>query len=226
MSRPLVILGTGGTAHDILDIVAAINVVEKTWEVVGFLDDFKPAGTSHLGLEVLGPLHAAERYCGHAFANAIGSEKSFRRLPEILISTGLTADEFATLIHPSASVSPRARLGRGVTVNYGVSVAGGVNIGDHVLLCPGCILGHDVTIEDYTVVAPGVIISGFVHVSRRCYLGAGSVIRQHLRIDEGSLVGMGAIVIRDVAAHDVVVGNPARQLEFANNLSPYLNVGG
>src|SRR4051812_33313301 len=55
MSRPLLILGTGGSAHDVLDVVEAINAVAPTWGVAGFLDDNRPPGTRHLGLEVFGP---------------------------------------------------------------------------------------------------------------------------------------------------------------------------
>ena len=220
MSRPLVILGTGGNAYDVLDVVEAINAAAPTWDVVGFLDDARPPGTRHLGLEVLGPLRAATRFRDHAFVNAIGSDKSFRRLPEILASTGLAADQFTTLVHPAASVSARARLGRDVTVNYGACVGGGARIGDHATLCPGCIVGHDVTIEGYSVVAPGAVISGFVHVRRSCYIGSRSVIRGHIRIGEGSLVGMGAVVVRELAAGAVVVGNPARPLRTSPPASP------
>ena len=212
MRRPLVILGTGGSAHDALDVIEAINASAPTWDVVGFLDDVRPPGGRHLGLEVLGPLREAGRFPGHAFVNVIGSDRSFRRLPEILAATGLKAERFATLVHPNASVSTRALLGRGVTVNHGVSVGGGARIGDNVILCPGCIVGHDTTIEDYSIVAPGAVISGFVHVRPGCYIGTRAAIRQHLRIGEGSLIGMGAIVVREVAAGAVVVGNPARPL--------------
>lgn len=214
-NSPLVILGTGGNAYDVLDVVEAINAASPTWAVAGFLDDARPPGSRHLGLEVLGPLHEAGRLVGHSFVNAIGSDRSFRRLPEILAATGLPSDRFATLVHPDASVSARARLGRGVAVNHGVTVGGGARIGDHVTLCPGSIVGHDATIEDYTLVAPGAVISGSVHVRRGCYIGARAVIRQQLRIGEGSLVGMGAVVVREVAAGAVVVGNPARSMPTA-----------
>lgn len=210
MSQPLVILGTGGGVHDVLDIVQAVNQVAPTWEVVGFLDDALPAGSSRLGYEVLGPLQTADRLYGHAFVNAIGSDRSIARLPDILAGTRLTTDRFATLVHPGASVSPRARLGRGVTVNYGVSVGGGVVVGNNVTLCPRTIVGHDSTIEDFTILAPGAVVSGHVHIERCCYIGAGAVVRQNLRIGEGALVGMGAVVIREVASKTVVVGNPAR----------------
>jgi len=211
--KPLVILGTGGSAFDVLDIVEAINAIEPTWCVEGFLDDARPVGSFHLGFKVLGRLSDAPRFPAWSYINAIGSDQSFRRRPEIIGSTGLSPDHFATLVHPAASVSSRARIGRGALVNPGAIVAGGVTIGDHVMLCPGCIVGHESCVLDYSIVAPGAVISGLVELGPTCYVGAGALVRQRLRVGEGSLIGMGAVVVRDLARESRVVGNPARSLE-------------
>ena len=213
MTRPLIILGTGGGAYDVLDVVDAINAVAPTWELAGFLDDARAPGSYHLGLRVLGRLRDAGRFLGHKFANAIGSDESYRHLPKILASTGLTADRFATLIHPTASVSVRARLGRGVTVNHGVFVGGGAVIGDYITLCSSCIIGHDAQVDDYSIIAPGAIISGSVKIGRGCYIGAQAVIRQCLGIGEQALVGMGAFVVREVAPGTTMVAHPAWPLQ-------------
>jgi sugar O-acyltransferase (sialic acid O-acetyltransferase NeuD family) len=219
MTRPLIILGTGGGAHDVLDVIEAINACRPTWDVVGFLDDVRPRGSRHLGLEVLSPLAEARRHGECSFVNAIGGDKSYRFLPKILASTGLGADRFATLIHPGASVSHRARLGRGVLVNHGVAVGGGAVVGDCITLGPGSIVGHDSVIGDHSVLAPGAVLSGLVVVDRNCYIGARAVIRQGLRVGEQALVGMGAVVVREVDAGATVVGNPARPLRRAENRS-------
>jgi sugar O-acyltransferase (sialic acid O-acetyltransferase NeuD family) len=212
MSQPLVILGTGGNAYDLLDIIEGINAIKPTWEPIGFLDDARPAGSRHLGLEILGALRDAPSHPRCSFANAIGSDRSYRQRPGILASTGLTADRFATLVHPGALVSARAGIGRGVCVNFGASIGGGVKIGDQVTVGPGVIVGHDALIEDYTCLAPGAIVSGFVHIGRVCYIGAGAVVRQKVRVGSQALVGMGAVVVHDVAPETTVVGNPARVL--------------
>jgi len=212
MSQPLVILGAGGNAHDVLDIVEAINATRPTWDPIGFLDDAKPPGSRHLDLKVLGPLHDAPKFVVCAFINTIGSDKTYRRRSEILASTGLPADRFATLVHPGASVSKRARLGHGIYVNFGVSIGGRVTIGDHVCFGSGVIVGHDVIVEDFTMLAPGTVVNGFAHAGRACYLGARSVIRQNVKIGTGALVGIGAVVVGDVAPEAVVFGNPARVL--------------
>jgi sugar O-acyltransferase (sialic acid O-acetyltransferase NeuD family) len=219
MIRSLIILGTGGSVYDVLDVVEAINIAAPTWRVAGFLDDNRSVGSRYLGIEVLGPLTAARRFENCEFVNVIGSDKSFRNRPEILAAIDLPTDRFATLVHPAAGVSSRAKLGRGTYVNYGASVAGNVTIGDQVSVGPGCIIGHDTLIDDYAMLAPGAVVSGHVHVGRNSYIGAASVLRQHVRIGEQALVGMGAVVVRDVADDCTVVGNPARTLEIAHRHS-------
>ncbi len=212
MNQSLIILGTGGNAYDILDIIEALNASWREWKVVGFLDDLRPADSEYLGIPVLGPIRCAAYWKEAQFINAIGSDRSYLRRPEILASTGLSCDRFATLIHPAASVSSYARIGRGVYINHGVSIGGGAVIGHHVSLGPGSIIGHDTVIEDHAIIAPGAVVSGHVHIERNSYIGAVASIRQKLRIGAGALVGMGAVVVKDVEAGTTVVGNPAHLL--------------
>src|SRR5436190_3055245 len=216
MPRPLIILGTGGNAYDLLDIVEAINAGGAQWEVTGFLDDARPAGSEYLGVPILGRLGDAGRFGRESFVNAIGSDASYSKRPGIIATTGLAEDRFATLVHPGAGVSSRARLGRGTYVNHGASIAGNVTVGVHVAVGPGAIVGHDATIGDYSMLAPGCVVSGFVRVGRAAYIGAGAMLRQRLSVGDGALMGMGCVVLGDVAATATVVGNPARVIRAAS----------
>jgi len=213
MSGSIILIGTGGNALDALDVIEAINHRAPTWTVRGFLDDVRPRGSECAGLPILGSLEEATRFEHHQFINVIGSDRSFRDREAIIARTGLREDQFATLIHPSASVSSRAQLDRGTLVNFGVSIAGNIKIGRHVALGAGCILGHDTQVEDYVVIAPGAVISGAVRLGRSCYIGARAAIRQNLQIGECCLIGMGAVVLKDVRTWNTVVGIPARPLE-------------
>ena len=213
MAQDLVILGASGNALDILDVVEAINAKAPTWNVVGVLDDAKIAEGTFAGLAILGRLSDAQRFDRAWFISAIGSDRSFRHRPRIVASTGVPLNRFATLIHPLAAVSARAKLGQGVCVNAGVSVAGNVAIGDCVSLGPGSIVGHDSSIENHAMLAPAAVVSGFCRIGVCCYLGAAATVRQRVRIGAGALVGMGAVVLADVEAGAVVIGNPARVLE-------------
>ena len=212
VTRRLILIGTGGSAYDVLDIVNAINSQSALWEIAGFLDDSRPVGSKHLGFPVLGVLRDAQRFSGCSFINVIGSDASYRRRLEIVQSTTLESHRFTSLVHPQASVSHWARLGQGVYVAFGASIGGGVVVGNHVSFSPASVIGHDAVVADGALVAPGAVISGFVKVGRCSYIGAGATIRQRLAIGAEALVGMGAVVTKDVPQGATVVGNPAREL--------------
>jgi sugar O-acyltransferase (sialic acid O-acetyltransferase NeuD family) len=210
MSNPLVIIGTSGNALDVLDVVDALAESGCRWEVIGFLDDGRARGSEFEGREILGGLGDASRIPAARFVNAIGSDRSHARRADLLAETGLPADRFATLVHPAARVSRRARIGSGSCVGVGVLVGGRVETGCHVWLGAGCVIGHDAVIEDHAIVGPGAVVSGAVRVGASAYIGAGASVRQSLRVGPRSLVGMGAVVTRDVSEGTTVVGNPAR----------------
>jgi sugar O-acyltransferase (sialic acid O-acetyltransferase NeuD family) len=217
--RKLVILGTGGTSVDILDTVLDLATagIGAGFECAGFLDDSRLLwGTTVQGVPVLGPLSLARDLPHCVFINGIGSAGNFGRKEQIVAGTGLPAERFVTIIHPTASVSRSARIGRGVAILQHVTVTVNVRIGDHVTILPNSVISHDDSIGDYTSIAGGVCISGNVHVGRSCYLGTGSTLISGIAIGDGSLVGMGSVVLHSVEPDSVVVGNPARLLRRAS----------
>ena len=213
--KPLILLGCGGNAYDVLDVLDAINAVQLTWEVVGILDDRREIGSHFCGRTILGRLADAHRFPAAFFINTIGSDQNFRRRPELIATTALSRERFATLVHPAAAVSSRAALGRGVCVNVGACIAGAVVVGDHVWIGTQAVIGHDAALESHCVIAPGAVISGFVNIGRVVYIGANATIKQRVTIGDQALIGMAAVVTRDVGPGDTVVGNPARPLTVA-----------
>jgi sugar O-acyltransferase (sialic acid O-acetyltransferase NeuD family) len=212
MAQPLIILGTGGNALDILDVVEAINRAADTWSVTGFLDDSRAPGSRYEGYEILGGLRDAARHTGCLFLNAIGGDKSYRKRPDIIAHTKLEPARFATIVHPLAAVSGRAALGPGVCVNAGAVVGGRAAVAAHVWLGAGCVIGNNATVGEFAMISARVVLSAFARVNPAAYLGAGACVRQRVTIGERALVGLGAVVINDVAPETTVVGNPARVL--------------
>jgi sugar O-acyltransferase (sialic acid O-acetyltransferase NeuD family) len=217
--KQLILLGTSGNANDVLEIVEAINAIKPTRKVVGFLDDARPIGSIYMGLEILGRLCDAVRFEACQFMNCIGSEQTHRRRLEILASVGVSNLRFSTVVHPMASVSPRAKIGMGVYVSFGCSIGGGACLEDHVSLGPHVIVGHDTRIHRGAMLAPGAIVSGFANIGAASYLGAGSVVKQRITVGEKALVGMGAVVTRDVATGVTVIGNPARPIRERSDVA-------
>ncbi|MFH1034249.1 MAG: acetyltransferase [Pseudomonadota bacterium] len=214
-AQKILILGTGGNCRDVLDTILDINAAagRALWEPLGFLDDDQARqGQLVCGLPVLGPLSAAGGFDGCLLANVIGSPFNHNRRPEIAAKTGAPPERFATLVHPTATVSRWASLGPGCVLFPQVCLHNGARLGAQVVVLAGSVINHDDVIGDFTCIAAGVCVSGQVEVGAHCYLGSNSVIRGGLKVGQGSLVGMGSVVIRDVEPFSVVAGNPARRL--------------
>ena len=209
--QKIVILGTGGNCVDILDTLNDINRISPTYECVGFLDD-TPAnwGKDLHGVRILGPLDSASKYADCFFVNGIGSPGNFWKKNAIISKTGVADDRFATIVHPTASVSRMATLGAGVVVFQNATITSKVRLGKHVIVLPNAVISHDNVIGDYTCITGGVCISGGVTIGHSCYIGTNSAVNGNVTIGDYCLVGMGSVVLKSVPANSVVVGAPAK----------------
>lgn len=89
---------------------------------------------------------------------------------------------------------------------------GGVHIGDSVLLAPRVqILAVNHLFDDPSrpVIQQGIAARGIV-VEDGAWIGAGAILLDGVRVGEGAVVGAGAVVTKDVPAHAVAMGVPAR----------------
>lgn len=208
--QDLTILGASGSGLDVIEAVEDLNRAAPRYRLAGILDDDpQKLGSLHCGVAVVGPLSDAAARAG-LFVLAIAStrNRALRRL--VCERLALAPERYATLIHPSASVSPRAKIGLGAVLLQNVVVGPHAEIGAHVLVCANTTIGHDARLGDFSVVAPGVGISGGVSVAACSYLGSGARLREGVAVGEGALVGIGAVVLGKVRDGETVFGNPAR----------------
>lgn len=214
--KKVLILGAGGICIDILDTLQEVNGIlqEPLYECIGFLDDNKEIwGKEFFGIKVLGSLEKAKEFPDAYFVNGIGNSSNFSEKKSIQDMLGIRERQFLTVIHPSASVSKMATIGAGTVILQNVTVASNAQIGNHALIMPNSVISHDVKIGDYTFITAGVCVSGLVSIGTACYVGTNSSIIGKITIGDNSLIGMGSVVLDDVPAHSVYVGNPAKFLK-------------
>jgi acetyltransferase-like isoleucine patch superfamily enzyme len=92
---------------------------------------------------------------------------------------------------------------------------GGVTIGDRVYTSPFTqiiAVNHVFDDPERPFVEQGITAEGIV-IEDDVWLGSGAVITDGVRIGKGAVVAAGAVVIKDVPAHTVVGGVPAREIK-------------
>ena len=92
---------------------------------------------------------------------------------------------------------------------------GGVTIGDRVYTSPFTqiiAVNHVFDNPDRPFVEQGITAQGIV-IEDDVWLGAGAVITDGVCVGKGAVVAAGAVVTKDVLAHTVVAGVPARPIK-------------
>jgi UDP-2-acetamido-3-amino-2,3-dideoxy-glucuronate N-acetyltransferase len=137
-----------------------------------------------------------------------------------------------TCIWHQAQVRERARLGANCSVGKGAYIDFDVTIGSNVKIQNGAYVYHGVTLEDGVFLGPGAILTNDkaprainpdgtvrgdadwevspVLIKRGAAIGAGAVVLPGVTVGEFAMVGAGAVVTREVPAHGLAYGNPAR----------------
>jgi UDP-perosamine 4-acetyltransferase len=209
VGRPVVVLGAGGHAKVVLDILSET----ADWDVLGCLSPPGHAGAI-LGYPVLGgdDLLAELHQAGvrHAFV-AVGDNRLRRDLCRRVQELGF---ELINAISARASLSRWAELGKGVAIMAGAAVNAQAILGDGVIVNTGATVDHDVFVGPYAHIGPGSHLAGSVHVEEGAFLGIGSSVIPGVRIGAWSLVGAGAAVIEDIPPFATAVGVPARVIKY------------
>jgi len=219
-ARELVIIGAGGFGRETAEAVRALNDYGAHWKLGGYLDD-DPArhGTAIDGSPVLGSTDELGNLTDVSVVVCTGRPDNYFSRRRIVERLALPPERYATIVHPSASVSATSRLGPGTVLLAQTVLTATVTVGSHVAVMPHVTLTHDDVIDDFATIASGVCLGGNVHVGRSAYVGAGALVREERSIGAGALVGMGAVVTRDIPAGEVWAGVPARRLRSAPSAS-------
>ncbi len=202
----LIIIGASGHARVALDVALAAG-----GRVVGFVDRAFDPGKLVDGVPVLArePEDCRElRGTDTDWFVAIGDN----RMREELFARmrACTGREPANVVHPSAVLSPRIDLGRGVFVGPGAIVNTGARLADGTILNTAASLDHDDVLEAFAQVSPGCHLAGNVTVGQRGFLGTGSSVIPGISIGADAVIGAGAVVVHDVPAGVLALGVPAR----------------
>ena len=109
------------------------------------------------------------------------------------------------------------KIGKNVFINFDCVFLdlGGITIDDNVLIAPKVSLlseGHPVSPESRHSLVPG-----HIHIKRNAWIGAGATILPGVIIGENSVVAAGAVVSKDVPAHTIVGGIPAKPIKTINH---------
>lgn len=202
MAKSVVIIGAGGHAKVVADIVSAAGD-----RIVGFLDGVHPSG-KFMGYDKLGTDDEYANFLDCHFVIAIGNASVREQ-----IAAKMKEAQWYTAIHPTASISESGTgIGEGTVVMANAIVNAGARIGKHAIINSGAIVEHDNRIGDFAHISVGAKLAGAVTVGQRTWIGVGATVSNGIRICDDVMVGAGGVVVRDITENGTYVGVPVRKI--------------
>ncbi len=202
----LLIAGAGGHGKVVADAAARRGNCSS----IAFLDDRFPDLMSVGDWPVVGRLADLPGFSGRfdACVPAFGEPRLRLRILDEARAAGF---ELPVLVHPSATLARRVRVGEGTVVLAGAVVNIDASVGRGCIINSGAVVEHDCILGEGVHVCPGACIAGEVRIGRCSWIGIGASVIQRVTIGNCVTVGAGAVCVRDVPNERTVMGVPARE---------------
>lgn len=207
MNKPIIMLGNGGHASVLTEILLA-----QGEEILGFTalsHDYNCFDLSYLGTDEIVLNYQPSEV---ALVLAFGMVKPSLLRENIFRFFSQKGFQFKSVIHPTAIIAPSAKLGQSVQVMAGSVIQTNTIIADNTIVNTGALIDHDCQIESHVHIAPGVRVSGNVHIGTGTHIGTGATVIQGIKIGTSCLIGAGAVVIKNIANNKKAVGVPAKEV--------------
>lgn len=207
MNKPIIIMGNGGHASILTEIVLL-----QHRNILGFTAPSEEAnsyGVKYLGTDKIIGEYSPEEVDLVLGLGTIDISNVRHSIFEEMKKQGYS---FATCIHPKTIISHTAILAEGTQVMAGAIIQPGAQIGENTIINTGAIIEHDCLIGPHVHIAPGTTLSGSVIIGTGSHIGTGSSIIQGVEIGKNTLIGAGSVVISNIGTNKKAFGVPAKEV--------------
>lgn len=217
MKQRAVILGGGGHAKVVLDILGRAGEIE----IVGFTSTAGSAETL-CGYSCIGTDAVLDELFVSGVRSAFVAIGENNRRKACLNSLRERGFNLINAISKDSVISRYATLGRGIAVMPGAVINAGARLEDGVIVNTNACVDHDCILGSFVHIGPGTTVTGCVRIGEGSLLGAGSSVIPGITVGCWTVIGAGAAVVADLPDHVVAAGVPAsirraNQIEIQSN---------
>lgn len=218
MQKDIVMVGTGDFADLVADFIENdMNRIIRAYVVDRkYLDKDEYNGKPVYAFEEVQEIFNKDEV---SFVIGFVGPKMFKaRLEkyEHLVKLGY---ELENIIHPSAVISKKIKIGNGNIILPLVSIEKGVEIGNCNVFCPQASIAHDAVLGHANYIASGFTAAGFSEIRSNCFCGVNSSVNNGAVIANYTFVGAGIFISKDTNEYDVFIPEKHEPLKRIKSIS-------
>lgn len=215
--KPVIMLGSCASMHNIIESCQA-----EGRNIIGVVDEDYRGQTTLYGLTMLDPaLLDSDIVKEIEFFVATGwnpgtqpvivrNNQKRQGLIQLMQDKNLQG---ASLIHPSAVISPGALIGRNVRIGALSMITHGAVIHNHVNIKEQCYISHGCIIGQDSIVQIGATVTGDVDIGNQCYIGVGATIMKRNLVSPAKMrIGNNVLVHPRVTVYQALPDNAVASL--------------
>lgn len=190
MSEKIVLIGAGGHAKSLIDVIE----LENKFEIFGLVDNAKSGEV--LGYKILGGddvLKQIKSECKNAVV-AVGQIKSAKIRISLFNKLKELGFALPVIISPLAYVSKHASIGAGTAVMHHALINAGAKIGANCIINTKALIEHDAVVGNNCHIATAAVINGDVEVKDNTFFGSNATSKNGICVEQDSVVPMSSSI--------------------------------
>lgn len=141
-----------------------------------------------------------------------------------------------TQVWMNVQIREDVKIGSNCIIGRNTYIENGVTLGDNVKVQNNALLYRHATLEDGVFIGPGAMLTndkiprainpdgslksaddwhaGHIQIGKGASIGAGAIVVTDVSVGAWAMIGAGALVTKNIPAHALVVGVPARIIGY------------
>jgi sugar O-acyltransferase (sialic acid O-acetyltransferase NeuD family) len=195
MKKRIIIIGTGGHASSLLDLIESTG----KYKILGFLCK-KNSSIDFNGYKILGDDNYLNKIKKNKPLVALGfsSYKNLEFYKKKFLQIKSKGFVIASIISPHSYVSKKVKIGEGVNIFHGAVINRNCKIADGVTINSKTLIEHDCQISSFVHISTGCILNGHVRIGEKTFIGSGAIIKENIKINKKKFIKMSSSIISNL----------------------------
>ena len=195
MKNKIIIIGTGGHASSLLDLIEST----KKYKIIGFLCKIKKPGSYFNGYKVLGNENFLKKIKKKPLISlGFSYYKNLNLYKKKFLQIKSMGFSIPSIISPNAYLAKRVKIGEGVNIFHGVVINNNCSILNAVTINSKTLIEHDCNISSFVHISTGCLINGSVKIGEKTFIGSGTVIKENIKISKKKFIKMSSNIIKNL----------------------------